>query len=114
MTNLLRDGDYVPDGFGGFVRLQAEQAVLQQALFRLNCRRGRFPFLPTLGSELHTLCREKSAQRSALAKQYCIQALQGLPVQVERVELTQTDGDSLALSVWLRWMDETLSLEVTI
>ena len=48
--NLLRGGDYVPDGFGGFVRLQEEEALLERALFKLTCRRGAFPFLPELGS----------------------------------------------------------------
>ena len=41
--NLLRGGDYVPDGFGGFVRLQEEEALLERALFKLTCRRGGVP-----------------------------------------------------------------------
>ena len=52
MENLLRDGDYVPNGFGGFTRLYGTQEVLARALFRLTCRRGSFPFLPELGSRL--------------------------------------------------------------
>ena len=45
MENLLRDGDYVPNGFGGFTRLYGAQEVLAKALFKLTCRRGSFPFL---------------------------------------------------------------------
>ena len=50
MENLLRDGDYAPNGFGGFTRLSGAQEVLARALFRLTCRKGSFPFLPELGS----------------------------------------------------------------
>ena len=36
MENLLRDGDYVPNGFGGFTRLYGAQEVLAKAP-RLPC-----------------------------------------------------------------------------
>ena len=65
MENLLRDGDYVPNGFGGFTRLYGTQEVLARALFRLTCRRGSFPFLPELGSRLQELGREKPSAREA-------------------------------------------------
>ena len=58
MENKLIGGDYVPDGAGGFVRQTGSEALLSQALFRLTCRRGRFPLLPELGSLLYTLDRE--------------------------------------------------------
>lgn len=32
MENLLRDGDYVPNGFGGFTRLYGAQEVLAHFL----------------------------------------------------------------------------------
>ena len=57
MENLLRDGDYVPNGFGGFTRLYGAQEVLAKALFKLTCRRGSFPFLQDLGSRLYELGR---------------------------------------------------------
>ena len=44
--NLLRGGDYVPDGFGGFVRLHDSEALLACALFKLTCRRGALPSQP--------------------------------------------------------------------
>ena len=68
MDNLLRDGDYVPKGFGGFTRLYGTQEILARALFRLTCRRGSFPFLPELGSRLQELGREKPSAREAAAK----------------------------------------------
>jgi len=77
--NLLRGGDYVPDGFGGFVRLQEEEALLERALFKLTCRRGAFPFLPELGSRLRELGRLRPSARNAAAQQYAAQALEGMP-----------------------------------
>ena len=82
MENLLRNGDYVPDGFGGFVRLHGEQQRLARALFRLTCRLGAFPFLPTLGSRLFALGKEKPSVRAAAARQYAEQALDGMDYAV--------------------------------
>ena len=57
MELKLRNKDYVPDGQGGFVRCLGWEGVLAEALFRLSCRRGSFPFLPELGSRLYLLGR---------------------------------------------------------
>ena len=83
--NLLRGGDYVPDGFGGFVRLQEEEALLERALFKLTCRRGAFPFLPELGSRLRELGRLRPSARNAAARQYAAQALEGMPTRTQKV-----------------------------
>ena len=40
MELWLKNGDYVPDGKGGFVQLEGEEALLQRVLFRLCARRG--------------------------------------------------------------------------
>ena len=60
MELKLRDGDYVPDGAGGFVRCAGAEGVLQRALFLLTCRRGAFALLPDVGSRLYTLAGEKN------------------------------------------------------
>ena len=57
-----RDGDYVPDGAGGFETLTGAGELLQRALWRLQIPRGSFPFLPELGSELHLLLRAVCGQ----------------------------------------------------
>ena len=75
MENLLRGGDYVPDGFGGFVRLRGDEKDLQRALYRLTCRRGAQCFLPRLGSRLYRLGREKTAARDQAAMQMAAEAL---------------------------------------
>ena len=45
MELRLEQGDYVPNGAGGFQRLEGAEALLQRVLFRLTARRGQFPFL---------------------------------------------------------------------
>lgn len=77
MEFLIRDGDYVPDGKGGLQCVQGAEELLQRALFRLTARRGSFPFLPELGSELYRLTRERPSAWQGLARQYAVEALQG-------------------------------------
>ena len=36
----IQNGDYVPDGLGGVVRLSGAEALLERILFRLTARRG--------------------------------------------------------------------------
>ena len=100
MENLLRDGDYVPNGFGGFTRLYGAQEVLARALFKLTCRKESFPFLPELGSRLYELGREKPAAREAMAKLFCA--------------LRELDGGHARLEVQLTYQDERQAVEVLI
>ena len=114
MTELLmKDGDYVPDGFGGFERKSGTEGLLARCLFRLGCRRGAFVWLPELGSRFFELGREKPSARRGAAKQFAMQALEGLPVQVEDV-LMRAIGDRAELQVILRTADGTTGLEVTV
>ena len=114
MENLLRDGDYVPNGFGGFTRLYGAQEVLARALFRLTCRRGSFPFLPELGSRLQELGREKPSAREAAAKIFCASALRDMELEVDDVRLTQLPDGHARMEVWLTVQDEKQALEVRI
>ena len=114
MENLLRDGDYVPNGFGGFTRLYGTQVVLARALFRLTCRRGSFPFLPELGSRLQELGREKPSAREAAAKIFCASALRDMELEVDDVRLTQLPDGHARMEVWLTVQDEKQALEVRI
>ena len=41
MELKLEQGDYVPDGAGGFETLDGAQALLARVLFRLTARRGQ-------------------------------------------------------------------------
>ena len=114
MENLLRNGDYVPDGFGGFVRLQAEQALLARALFRLTCRRGSFPFLPELGSRLHELSGEKPSGQSAAAGLYAAQALEGTGLRVCGARVRGVSDGQVRVEVELQYEGEEVTAEVTV
>lgn len=114
MENLLRNGDYVPNGFGGFVRLQDSEATLQRALYKLTVRRGSFPFLPRLGSRLSALGKEPKAERSAVAVQYAAQALEGMGLLVEAANVREVSGEQLGVEYELRLSGQTGRVEVTI
>ena len=87
MELKIRNGDYIADGIGGERRADGAEALLERALFRLSVRRGSFPFLPELGSELYRLGHEKPSARAAAAKLYAAAALaEETALTVEDVE----------------------------
>ncbi len=104
------DGDLVPNGAGDFQRLEGSQALIQRVLFKLSARRGAFPFLPRLGSRLHTLSAEKPGARQALCLQYVCQALEDEDVTVTSAHYHQ-QGEQAWVKVHLQWQGE--ALEVT-
>ena len=107
METKLVNGDYVPDGLGGVERLSGADALLGRVLYRLTARRGQFPPLPELGSELYRLGRWRPSQRESMAKQYAVQALTDEPeLTVTEARLAQ-DG---TLQVQLEWRGEKLTL----
>ena len=114
MELMLRDGDYVPDGRGGFLRAEGAEEVLQRVLWKLTVRRGSFPLLPELGSELHRLGRVKPSARPAAARQYVQEALADEPeLTVTGVTLLQ-DGDRGELTVALNWRAVDLAVTAEI
>ena len=114
MENLLRDGDYVPNGFGGFARLYGTQEVLARALFKLTCRRGALPFLPELGSRLYDLGRQKPSEREQAARIYCAEALRAMDVELADVKVTQLPDGHARVELWLRYQNEKQAVEVRI
>lgn len=115
MELFLNDGDYVSDGQGGFVRVEGSAEVLQRALFQLSVRRGSFPFLPDLGSDLYLLNREKASNWAMLAEQYASEALADeSDLSVTGVELTEDETGSASLKVYMDWLGEALEGEVNI
>ena len=102
MELKIRNGDYIPDGIGGEKRASGSEELLARVLFRLSVRRGSFPFLPTLGSELYRLGRERPGNRQTAAKQYVAAALAEEPaLTVDDVALTEMDGGLYAVHVTL-------------
>ena len=91
------------------------QELLERVLFRLVARRGGMPFLPELGSLLHTLGREKPSERRGVAMQYVTQALAQEPgLRVEQVELTDRKDGRLDLKVFLEWQGEHLTVNAAV
>ena len=108
----LSDGDYVPDGKGGFTALTGSGEVLARVLYRLTARRGALPFLPGLGSRLYRLGREKPSARQALAAQYVAEALADEDVAVTGVELDR-EGEGRLL-VHLLWQGQEITAAMTV
>ena len=112
MTNLLLNGDYVADGHGGICRCGENESLLAEVLFRLTCRKGAFPLLPNLGSDLWRLPAEKPTAQNMMARQYAAEALEDLDVTVEDASVAVTE-DAAAVRVTLRRADDTFSIEVS-
>lgn len=113
MELMIRNGDYVPDGKGGFRRAMGAEELLQRVLFRLTVRRGSFPFLPELGSEFYKLGGEKPSGWESLARQYAVQALRDEDVAVTGVAVTPA-GDGAEVTVWLDYRGEELSVTMEV
>lgn len=113
MELLIQNGDYVPDGKGGFLRAEGTAELLQRVLFKLTARRGSFPFLPELGSQLYRLSREKPTALQSLARQYAAQALEGEELTVEEVRVTPRENGT-SVEVVLSAQGETLNLTVEV
>ena len=114
MELKIRNGDYIADGIGGERRADGAEALLERALFRLSVRRGSFPFLPELGSELYRLGHEKPSARAAAAKLYAAALAEETALTVEDVELTERGDGAMALRVLLTADGESAALEMTV
>ena len=108
MELMVRDGDYLSDGAGGFRRSEGADELLQRVLWKLSIPRGSFPLLPRLGSGLYRLGRAKPSERLALARQYVAEAL------ADEGELTVTgvELDGGALRVYLEGRGQALAVTV--
>ena len=114
MNLILKNGSYLPNGQGGFHTATGNQALLNEVLFRLTCRRGAFPFLPRLGSRLYTLCREKPSSRTMAARQYAAEALEELPVTVRECTVREEQNKTLRVAVFLTAEGDDAVMEVTV
>lgn len=112
MTNQLTNGDYAVLGTG-LVRLQGSAADFHNALYRLQCRRGSFPFLPTLGSRLWRLGLVRPGDRENAARQYCVEALQGCGVQARNIRVTE-QGSALCVEAELVEGTSSVHVEVSL
>ena len=106
----LEKGDYA---LGGSAPLRGRDAAFADALFRLQCRRGSFPFLPALGSRLWRLGMERRTDRNALARQFCAEALEGTAVQARNVAVRE-QGSALVVELTLTLEEATVNAEVQV
>lgn len=112
MSLKLRDGDYVPDGAGGFQEASGTEDILEQAMFQLTARRGAFSLMPDVGSRLYTLYREKPSVRKTLAIRYAGEALEPLGVTVK--DAAVTNEEPMRVELELRYEGTGMDLEVTV
>ena len=114
MELFLKDGDYLPDGKGGFVRSVGGEELLQRVLFKLTARRGSFPLLPELGSQLYLLPRQKLSEWETLAKEYVSEALSDEnELSVSAVTVTPL-GNGALVDAELEYQGETLTVTVSV
>ena len=111
MSLLLKDRDYVRDGNGGVAVARDGEALVNEALFRLTARRGSFPFLPRLGSRMGELRREKPSDWDALARQFAVEALDGLEEVTVIGVRVRRDQDALLVMTDLLWQGEALTVQ---
>lgn len=114
MELKLQDGAYVQDGIGGFVRVDGTEALLQRVLFRLQARRGTFPFIEDLGSRLWQLGRVPAARQQSAAEQYVAEALKDEDLTVRSVELSAGENDTVHITVNLTADGEDLTANVDV
>lgn len=103
MGLLLKDRDYSADGNGGVAVIKDGEELTGEVLFRLTARRGSFPFLPELGSQMYRLRGEKPSAWDSLAQQYAVEALADLPEATVAGAQVRQEGDRLAVEVELLW-----------
>lgn len=65
MDIAIIDGDYVPDGAGGFLRAEGAALTAQRAMLRLSVKKGFFEPLPDFGSSLYRARTEGDASATA-------------------------------------------------
>ena len=105
---ILREGDYVPNGQGGFSTATGADEVLERILWKLTVKRGSFPFLPNLGSRLHLLARVPAGEREAVAAQYVSEALRDEEVALRETKLAW-EGETATLTLRMDWQGEELA-----
>ncbi|MDE6108538.1 MAG: hypothetical protein K2F83_07730 [Oscillospiraceae bacterium] len=110
---LLREGDYVPNGQGGFQRAEGAAEVLERVLWKLTVKRGSFPFLPELGSRLHLLNKVPVKERETMAARYAHEALANEEVTIREAKLTR-EGERGILALKLDWQGEELTATVEV
>lgn len=112
MEAILQNGDYAPDGVGGFRRADGQEELLARVLYKLSVRRGSLPMCPELGSYLYRLGAEKDREQAA--RQYIAQALAGEDISVENVGVEPRSDGTLRVSARLTHDGHGTDISLTI
>ena len=112
MSILMKERDYVPDGAGSVSSARGGEAVISDVLFRLSARRGGFALMPGFGSRMYRLRSEKPSARTALARQYAVEALSDLEDVAVTDAAVSVSGDKLLIRVDLAWQGQALAVEL--
>lgn len=113
MRMHMNNGDYLPDGLGGFHRAEGTERILATALFLLTARRGKFSPLPEVGSRLYLLTREKPSRWESVAMSYAQEALEPLGLVVTKAVVTPR-AEGLGVEIRGEYQGEEMSLEATV
>ena len=114
MEIKLIQGDYVADGLGGIVRCSGADALLARVLFRLTARRGQFPLLPQMGSQLYLLGKEGPGSRASAARKFAAEALAEEDVAVTDVQLSSAGQGHIQVTVLLDYRGSQMSVTLTV
>lgn len=115
MDLWLEEGDYVPDGKGGFVEASGVDGLVQRLLYRLTVPLGSFAPLPEFGSELPYLSRQKPSSWTALAGQYVRLALEEEEdASLDYVTVTALGEGQIEIEINLIWQGETVSFSTVV
>lgn len=113
MRMRMKDGDYLPDGLGGFQQITGSGQLLSVALFLLTARRGKFSPMPEVGSRLYLLTREKPSRWESMAVSYAQEALSPLGLTVTKAVVTP-GAEGLSVEIYGEYQGEEMSLEATV
>ena len=114
MALVLRDGDYSVKNACRLEQASANEILLQRVLLKLSAKRGRFPFLEDLGSQLWKLGALPKTARQSAAAQYVAEALADEPgITVGQVTLTYQENGRMLLQAELQG-EESLTVTMDI
>lgn len=115
MDTLIKDGDHVVGGDGYPVQISGAEEIIQQALIRLQVRRGSFAEDKQLGSELYKLSGAPQQHLQRLATAYVQQALAAMEeISVSDVQVRHDGIDSLIVDVAIEHLGSRSRLEIIV
>ena len=103
----LREGDYRPDGAGGFALATGGAGVLERVLFLLTARRGGFPRAAGGGQPTVSAVSGAALGRERLGASYAAEALAGEGKTLRVLGAVWTE-ETRTLTVELEWQGEPM------